>query len=88
MAAKSERITILATPDFKAFLNAEAQAQGLSVSELVRERCAVPANSEEDAALLASIIDQVNLSTSAADKALSRGLNDLTLALSEIRKGK
>ncbi len=86
MAAKSERITILATPDFKAFLNAEAQ--GLSVSELVRERCAVPANSEEDATLLASITDQVKLSTSAADKALSRGLNDLTLALSEIRKGK
>ncbi len=39
MAVQSERITILGTPDFKAFLTREAKREGVSMSELVRQRC-------------------------------------------------
>ena len=33
---KTERVTLLTSPDFKAFLNAEARLEGVSVAELVR----------------------------------------------------
>ncbi|MCK9175834.1 MAG: hypothetical protein M0O96_11220 [Desulforhopalus sp.] len=39
MATHTERITILAAPDFKAFLMEEAEQEGVSMSELVRQRC-------------------------------------------------
>ncbi|MBM9518377.1 hypothetical protein JWG39_00935 [Desulforhopalus vacuolatus] len=39
MATHTERITILAPPDFKAFLMEEAEQEGVSMSELVRQRC-------------------------------------------------
>jgi len=38
MAVKSARITILGTPDFKAFLTREAKKEGVSLSKLVRQR--------------------------------------------------
>jgi hypothetical protein len=45
MATHTERITILAPPDFKAFLMEEAEQEGVSMSELVRQRCTrTPAN--------------------------------------------
>ncbi len=34
MAVKSARITILGTPDFKAFLTREAKKEGVSLSKL------------------------------------------------------
>lgn len=36
---KSERVTLLTTPEFKAFLTREAEREGVSVAELVRGRC-------------------------------------------------
>ena len=38
MAVQTERITILGTPDFKTFLKKEAKNEGISISELVRQR--------------------------------------------------
>jgi len=38
-AAKTERITILGTPEFKNSLTREAQKEGISLSQLVRQRC-------------------------------------------------
>jgi hypothetical protein len=35
---KTERVTLLTSPDFKAFLSAEARREGVSVAELVRTR--------------------------------------------------
>ena len=35
-AVKTERITILGSPDFKAFLSREAKKEGVSLSQLVR----------------------------------------------------
>ena len=36
---KTERVTLLTTKEFKSFLRAEAQREGVSVGELVRVRC-------------------------------------------------
>ena len=38
-AVKTERITILGTPEFKAYLVREAKREGISVSQFVRQRC-------------------------------------------------
>jgi len=88
MSVKSERVTILTTPDFKQFLNAEAAAQGVSVSELVRERCMASPASNEDEAILAAMVGQVNKSSADAEKALNKGLKDISSALKHIRKDK
>jgi len=88
MSVKTERVTILTSPDFKKFLNAEAVKQGVSVSELIRVRCTSTPNDKEDEALLAVMVQNVNKSTLLADKALSRGLKELDSALKEIRKGR
>ena len=39
MTTQTERTTILSTPEFKAWLVDEAKKEGVSVSELVRQRC-------------------------------------------------
>ena len=88
MSVKSERVTILTTPDFKEFLNAEAAAQGVSVSELIRVRCTSSPASDEDEAILAAMVEQVNKSTEVAEKALAKGLRDIASALKHNRKGK
>ena len=43
---KTERVTVLATPEFKRFLETEAKREGISVGELIRVRCGQP-NEEE-----------------------------------------
>jgi len=47
MVVKKERITMLATTEFKAFLYGEASSEGVSVSELIRERCMKPATTSK-----------------------------------------
>ena len=44
---KTERVTLLASPKFKAFLTTEARREGVSVGELVRSRCQPKAGDEE-----------------------------------------
>jgi len=88
MSVKSERVTILTTPDFKQFLSAEADAQGISVSELIRVRCTAEPTTGEDEDILAAMVEQVNKSAFDAEKALSKGLKDVASALKNIRKGK
>ncbi len=88
MVAKTERITILGTPDFKDFLGKEAEKEGVSVSELVRSRCAnTPANMD-DIVLLQSLIKEVNTSTRRAEKSLQKGLNTANDVLKEIREAR
>ena len=50
---KTERLTLLTTPEFKALLTAEAATAGVSVAELVRRRCQ-PEAGEAEALLAAS----------------------------------
>jgi hypothetical protein len=88
MAVKNERITILASTEFKAFLHGEASNEGVSVSELIRERCMKPATTTKDEELLKALVEQVNISTSKAKNALSKGLRDASKVLKELKAGR
>ena len=44
---KTERVTLLTTPDFKRFLETEAAREGISVGELIRVRCGQPTQEEQ-----------------------------------------
>jgi len=85
MAVKNERITILASTEFKAFLHGEASSQGVSVSELIRERCMKPATTSSDEELLKALVEQVNISTAKARNSLSKGLRDANKILKELK---
>jgi hypothetical protein len=85
MSVQSERITILGTPEFKAFLAKESKKEGISMSELVRQRCTQkPANGDE--VLLAALIGEVNRAAKKAKKSLEKGLSDAERVLAEIRR--
>ncbi|MBW2329017.1 MAG: hypothetical protein JRF04_05290 [Deltaproteobacteria bacterium] len=85
-AVKTERITILGTPDFKEFLTREAKKEGVSLSQLVRQRCEKkPANNEDDE-LLAALVKEVGAATARAKLSLEKGLYDAEKVLAEIRR--
>jgi hypothetical protein len=85
-AVKTERITILGTPDFKEFLTREAKKEGVSLSQLVRQRCEKkPANNEDDE-LLAALVKEVGAATVRAKLSLEKGLGDAEKVLTEIRR--
>ena len=86
MSVKTERITLLGTPSFKAFLHHEAKKEGISLSELVRNRCENPASkSDDDEALLLQLVSQVNASTRQAGKSLQKGIEDAEKVMAELR---
>jgi hypothetical protein len=83
-AVKTERITILGSPDFKAFLNREAKKEGVSLSQLVRQRCEnKPSNKDEE--LLAALVKELSAATARARLSLEKGLADAEKVLSELR---
>ncbi|MCU7891049.1 MAG: hypothetical protein KZQ78_05310 [Candidatus Thiodiazotropha sp. (ex Ustalcina ferruginea)] len=84
MSVKTERITILGTPDFKAFLTREAKKEGLSVSQLVRDRCRRKA-ADKDEELLLGLVSEVRDATQKAKNALDKGLKDAEEVLTEVR---
>lgn len=87
MSVKTERITILGTPDFKAFLTREAKKEGVSLSHLVRERCQQkPADKNEEDELLLMLASEVLEATARAKASLEKGLEDAEKALAEIRR--
>lgn len=69
---KSERITVLSTPEFKAYLVKEAEKAGISVSELIRRRCA--RTPTEDEAQLMALTNQLHESVKEARNSLLEGL--------------
>lgn len=85
MTVQSERITILGTPAFKAFLAEESKKEGISMSELVRQRCSQKPTSNEEI-LLAALISEVRLATKKAEKSLEKGLHDAERVLAKIRR--
>ncbi len=85
MTVKSERITILGSPSFKAYLNREAKKEGVSISELVRSRCQNKVTNEDEQLLL-ELIKEVKLSTASAKRSLNKGINDAQSILKELRK--
>jgi Mg2+ and Co2+ transporter CorA len=88
MSVKTERITILGSPDFKAFLVREAKKEGVSLSQLVRQRCEKKPVNSEDEELLAALVKEVNEATAKAKASLEKGLADAEQALAEMRSAK
>ena len=86
MTAQTARITILSTPDFKMWLSKEAEQEGISLSELVRQRCLAKPNKDE--ALLSAMITEVRQATRKAKKSLAKGLDDAETVLAELRCAK
>ncbi len=85
MAVKTARITILGTPDFKAFLTREAKKEGISLSKLVRQRCGQKPVNSEDEELLTALVKEVGQAAARAKASLEKGLTDAEQALAEIR---
>ena len=85
MAVKTARITILGTPDFKAFLTREAKKEGVSLSQLVRQRCEKKPVNSEDEELLAALVKEVGEATARAKASLEKGLADAEQVIAEIR---
>jgi hypothetical protein len=88
MGVKTERITILGSPDFKAFLIREAKKEGVSLSQLVRQRCERKSASSVDEEILAALVKEVGEATARATVSLEKGLADAEQALAEIRGAK
>ncbi|MCU7924421.1 MAG: hypothetical protein KZQ99_07160 [Candidatus Thiodiazotropha sp. (ex Dulcina madagascariensis)] len=84
MSAKTERITILGTPDFKSFLTREAKKEGVSVSQLVRDRC-LGKSADPDEEVLTALVSEVRDATRRAQKALDKGLRDARKTIKELR---
>lgn len=81
---KTERITVLASKEFKAFLKSQAEAEGVSVSDLVRSRCERQLSPDEQ--LLATLSRQLNEATERAHAALDAGLAAVESTRTTIRK--
>ncbi|NOQ47405.1 MAG: hypothetical protein GQ559_12205 [Desulfobulbaceae bacterium] len=86
MAVKTERITILGTLDFKDFLTQEAKREGVSLSQLVRQRCEKKPTDNEDEELLAALMKEISAATTRAKVSLEKGLADAEKVLAEIRR--
>jgi len=83
VSAKTERITILGSRDFKSFLTREAKKEGVSVSQLVRDRC-LGKSHDPDEEILRELVVEVMEATRRAKKALNKGLNDARKTLREL----
>lgn len=79
---KTERLTLLMSTAFKAFLTAEAKAENISMSELVRTRCERKPDADE--ALLASLVLELRGSVSIAKKSLQSGMDEAQSLLAEL----
>ena len=73
----------MTSPDFKAFLSAEARREGISVAELVRTRCERRPTEEE--AELAALTSELNTAVGEAKRALKDGLDEAQAVLGELR---
>jgi hypothetical protein len=80
---KTERVTLLTTKEFKSFLRAEAQREGVSVAELVRVRCEQRPSPEE--AVLAKLTAELQEALSKAKSSLKEGIKEARSALAELR---
>lgn len=85
---KSERITFLATPEFKANLTQLAVRENTSVGEVIRgrfERAQNRPDASEESELHALVAD-LRVATAQAQISLSEGLAEAEQTLRELRK--
>lgn len=80
---KTARVTLLTTPEFKAFLGEEAARDGISVAELVRSRCEPKADADE--ALLTGLAAELRKAVREAKTSLKEGLAEADAVLLELR---
>ena len=88
MSAKTERITILGTPEFKAFLMDQADAENVSVSEFVRRRCVQPVARDEDTQTLAELVSALHVAVDAARDEMDESLNFAKDVLQELQNNR
>jgi hypothetical protein len=81
---KTERITVLGSTEFKAFLATEADKAGVSVSELIRQRCEQKPG--EDELLLSSLSKELHRAIQEAKDSLADGMAAVKEALEEAGK--
>jgi hypothetical protein len=81
---KTERITLLGSQEFKAFLARESRKEGISVSELVRRRCERAPTDDERA--LVALAGELRKATAEARQALEEGLSAAHAVLRQVRK--
>jgi hypothetical protein len=80
---KTERVTLLTSPEFKTFLAAEARREKVSVAELVRSRC--EGRPSEDEAVLIALIAELRAAVSQAKQSLREGLAEADAVLASLR---
>jgi hypothetical protein len=83
-AMKTARLTLLTTPEFKAYLGAEAERGGVSVAELVRRRCEQKPTEDEEA--LSALTEELRNAVRDAQASLEGGLAEAALVVAELRK--
>lgn len=80
---KTERVTLLTSPEFKSFLTKEARSEGVSVAELVRSRC--EGRQGADQAMLATLTAELRGAMKQAKAALKRGLDEANAVMADLR---
>ena len=80
---KTERVTLLTSPEFKAFLSREAKRENVSVAELVRSRC--EHRRSEDDAVLVALTAELRTAVGQAKKSLREGLAEADAVLAGLR---
>jgi hypothetical protein len=80
---KTERVTLLTSPEFKAFLTAQARREGVSVAELVRRRC--EGRATEEHAALAALTAELRAAVRRTRKSVKDGLAEAAAVLHELR---
>ena len=83
---KTERVTLLTTKEFKSFLRAEAQREGVSVAELVRVRCEHKPHPDE--VVLGRLTAELREALRKAKSSLKEGLSEAQSTLAELRAGR
>jgi hypothetical protein len=80
---KTERVTLLTSPEFKSFLVSEARTAGVSVAELVRSRC--EGRESTDQAMLVELTAELRSAVRQAKVSLKRGLDEANSVMAELR---
>jgi conjugal transfer/entry exclusion protein len=83
---KTERVTLLTTPDFKSFLAREAKREKISVAELVRKRCAGRVSSDDST--LAELTSELRKAIGAAHASVADGIETMQSTLAELREAR
>lgn len=81
---KTERLVLLTTPAFKAYVGKEAKREGISVAELVRRRVQPAAN--EDEAVLVELTAQLRTAVEQAQQSADLALTEVEAILAELRR--